>query len=115
MVYAACILKHIPEGPHTLVLEEKSIATAMRSKEIAENLVKAFKPLAESQPYISECRMIRSDDRVQWRSGGFRQSRLHDITRTLLSAHLRHYNMTQKKALQVNTDDAWLTAEPSKE
>lgn len=115
LVYLFGIVKAIPNGPHSIFIEEKSENTAVRSRQIAENLVEICGPLALSQPYIKEFRMLQAGDKMDWRSGGFRRERMHDIQRTLLSAHLRHYNKTFRQNMEVDTTQPWLEVEPSKE
>jgi len=113
-LYLLSILQALPDGPQTLLIEDKSNYTAQRSREISEQLLALIKSLVVSQPYISECRMIEAGDMPHWRSGGFRKLG-HDTTRTLLSNHLRHLNLTTHMALDVDTTKPWITAEPSPE
>lgn len=115
-VYLAAILKAIPNGPHTLLIEPKDGYTASgKSRESAMNLLRFVGPLIEKQSYIREVRMAESTDHPDWRSGGFREARLHDTTRTLMVAHLRHLMMVKRMAPSIPPHSPWLTVDPSPE
>lgn len=74
----------------------------------------AFSPLANAQPYIRECRIIRDDDQVDWRSEDFRKAG-YNRGNTLLGAHLDHLILTHGIGHGINGTEAWLSVEASKE
>src|SRR5688572_14029213 len=92
LIYLACVIKHIPDGPHSLLIERTTGMAANKTLEQSQALVKMAGPLLEAQPYIKEMRMLEPRDTPDWRSGGFRPAGLHRTTDTLLNAHLNHYN-----------------------
>lgn len=115
-IFLLNILRSIPEGPHSLLIEPKDSFTATgRAAEGATKLCAFIKELCLAQPYVSEVRVTEPVDRPQWRSGGFRQAGLHKTTDTLLSAHLNHYNQTQGANLAVDTTTPWLSVSSSKD
>lgn len=110
-VFTLCVLRDLPGGPHTLLIEEKDELTATgRTSEGPANLLRIIKDLAESQPYIKECRLIQSTDAPFWRSGGFRRAGLHSRTEPLLEAHLAHLNQTTGIGLKVDHSKPWLAS-----
>lgn len=115
-VYLSGILKVLPNGPHTLLIEPKDGFTASgKSHESAVNLLRFMGPLLASQPYIKEVRMAEAADQPDWRSGGFREARLHDTTRTLMVAHLRHLAMVRRMTPSIPPLAPWLKVDPSPE
>lgn len=107
-VYTLCVMKHIPNGPHELLIEEKDELTATGKNGMAEKLEAFIRDLVIEQPYISGCRMMRPDDRPYWRSGGFRKAGLHRRTETLMSAHLNHLNQVTGAGVKVDASQPWV-------
>ncbi len=114
-VYTMAVLQDIPNGPHSLLIEEKDELTATgRHSDGPQGLLNFTQGLVLSQSYISECRLIQSTDAPFWRSGGFRRAGLHDRRATLMSAHLAHLNQTTGLGLKVDGSKQWLHGiEPS--
>lgn len=102
----------LPEGPHTLLLEQSTV-TKMRTPKDMENFERLFAPLALAQPYISECRIEKNGEHVDWRSGDFRGFGSHKKTETLFSAILTHLIATKGIGRGMTSDKPWLTATPS--
>lgn len=116
VIFLLCILRDLPGGPHTLLIEEKDELTATgRTSEGPANLLRIIKDLVESQPYIKECRLIQSTDAPFWRSGGFRKAGLHSRTEPLMEAHLAHLNQTTGIGLKVDHSRPWLVAYASRD
>lgn len=114
-IYTMAILKHLPDGPHQFLVEEKSDFTNVgRAKEGAANLLAFIKDFVEDQPYISECRLLEPQDRPFWRSGGFRGAGLHRRSEPLMQAHLNHLNQVTGIGLKVDSSKPWLISEKSK-
>lgn len=88
------VVSGVPNGPHRFLLQKSSM-TKYRTDLDVSRFCKMFKPLADVQPYINECRERKDGERVDWDSGGFRLANLHQRTETLLSAHRRHYLLTR--------------------
>lgn len=116
VVYLLNIIKQIPNGPHELLVEQKSAYTATGKLDGAEKLEDFIHDLVVEQPYISDCRMLRPGDNPLWRSGGFRGAGLHRRTETLMNAHLTHLNQVTGMGLKIRTDEPWITLkeEPEK-
>ena len=112
-IYLLNILKCLPDGPHTLLLEP-SDATKAKGAEGIQKLYDLIGPLASAQPYIKECRIIRDGDQVDWKSAGFR---VQHYTRgqTLMQAHLNHLVATKGIGKGITGNAAWLACEPSME
>ncbi len=113
--YVLAVINAIPNGPHSLLIERNSAATKQKNIEIATALLNFCGPLVSSQEYIQQCRMMEEGERPDWRSGGFRDERMHSRTNTLLSAHLTHFNFITKMGLVVDVNKPWLKVDPSKE
>ncbi len=113
--YLCGIINAIPNGPHSLLIERSCEATKQKNLEIATALLNFCGPLVSLQGYIQQCRMMEEGERPDWRSGGFRDERMHSRTSTLLSAHLTHLNFITGMNLKVDVSKPWLKVEPSEE
>lgn len=109
-VFQLCALKNLSGGPHTLLFE-LSDSTKAKTPESLERMANCFAPLALSQPYISECRIKRPEDKVRWASAGFRKAPYHH-GQTLLKAHVNHLVMTQGIGKEITGTEKWLEVEP---
>ncbi len=107
-VFLLNILKHLPNGPHTLLFEPSTM-----TKSTPEGLDKLVGDLIRQQPYIKECRPARPDDKIDWHSAQFRSVRHYTPGETLMQAHLNHYCMVKQTALKIPGDTPWLTVSPS--
>lgn len=74
-----------------------------------------FKPLAESQSYIEQCRPFEKGDSIDWESEGFRGSGLHSRSANLFNAQLSHLIHTKRLGQGINPNIRWLDVEPSSE
>lgn len=110
--YLLSIIADIPNGPHKLLLTP-SLLTKMRTPEQVEAFERLFKPLAEAQTYISECRITRPDDKIDWKSAEFRNAPYFGST--LLYAHTKHLIQTHNIGHDSDGRHKWLGALPSKE
>ncbi len=114
VLYGLCVTKHIPNGPHELLIEEKSPYTNIgRNDGAAKGLLDFIHDFILDQPYISDCRMMAVTDRPYWRSGGFRGAGLHRRNEPLMFAHLNHLNQVTGLGLKINHHEPWLTSEAS--
>lgn len=112
-IYLLCILKNLPDGPHTLLLEP-SPQTKAKGQEGVNRLYDLIGPLVSIQPYIKKCRIIKDKDRVDWQSAKFRIQH-YQRGQTLMQAHLNNLIETHGIGHDINGDEAWLECEPSKE
>jgi len=114
-VFVLAILNRLNNGPHTLLLR-KSTVTKIRTDDSLEQFVRVFKPLADKQPYVAECRALCDEDEVDWDSGGFRGAGTHSASLTLVNAHVRHMKMVLGNDVVTNSvgDDKWLSIKASK-
>src|SRR5688572_1176670 len=83
------IIAQLPGGPHKLYLRQSRV-TKMRTPQDVNRWCGMLKPLAESQPYIDECRPLLPSDNLDWNSGEFRGSGLHSRSANLFTAQLSH-------------------------
>lgn len=112
LIYLLAILRAMPGGPHTLLVEEKSDFTATGKNSGAANLHAFAKDLVLAQPYIQDFRVFVSGEQPMWRSGGFRGAGLHRRTEPLLHAHLNHLNQVTGMGLKFDTSEPWLSVLP---
>lgn len=112
-VFLTAILSKLPNGPHTLLLEPSTVTKARGPDGVAK-LHAAFSPLANSQPYIKECRIIIRGEQVDWASAGFRMAS-YEHGQTLLRAHVNHLVKVHKIGNEIDGKDQWLKVEPSPE
>ena len=108
------ILAQLHAGPHKLVLRQ-SPKTKMKSPADVARFCAVFKPLAESQSYIEQCRVYEPSDRIDWNSGDFRGSGLHSRSASLFQAQLSHLVHTKGFGQTITPLLKWLHVEPSKE
>ncbi len=113
VVFALNIIKHMPDGPHSLVLETSSVLASLKSRSIAENFLSFIKEFVESQEYIKECRIVEPADKVYWRSGGFRGASMHVPHRQLMMSKVAHFRMALGHRPKVDVSSPWIKAEPS--
>lgn len=111
-VYVMGILHELRPYPHTLILRSSQV-TAMKPGSSFEKFVEMVKPLADLQEYIEECKPLQPSDQIEWDSGGFRGAGLHEVTNTLLAAHVSHLRMTRGIGGGINGRLKWLDAKPS--
>lgn len=111
--YLLNILKNLPNGPHTLLLQS-STATKVRGPEGVVQFSRIFAPLANAQPYIQDCRIHQRGDQVDWASAGFRMAS-YEHGQTLLRAHVNHLVKVHKIGNEIDGKDQWITVDPSPE
>lgn len=111
--YLLGILSKLDGGPHTLLLKSSPVTKAKGDAGV-KMLDAAFSPLATSQHYIRECRIIREDDQVDWHSEDFRKNG-YVRGNTLLAAHLDHLIRVHNIGHGINGADAWLQVPKSME
>jgi len=112
VLYLINLLKHLPNGPHTLCLRPSPITKA-KDREQAQRMFDLLKPLIQSQSYISEFRLIEPTDTVDWRSEDFRNLRHFTPGETLMQAHLNHYCSVFQTSVKIDGSTPWLIAEAS--
>jgi hypothetical protein len=105
------IIKQIPGGPHTLLVQSSGCTKAKSPRE-ADRLCRLVKPLAESQDYISECRRVNAGEHIDWNSAGFR-GQGYNPGNTLFGAHLSHLITTKGIGHGFKADKAWLKVDPA--
>lgn len=112
IVYALCILKQIPNGPHTLCLRP---SPQTKSKDMAgiQRLHDTIAPMVIQQPYIRTVEIISPGDPVDWKSEDFRQ-RHYTKGETLMKAHLNHFNKVHGPLHGFRDDLPWLDVEPDR-
>ncbi len=113
LVFALNIIKHLPDGPHSLVLETNSILASLKNRDIAEKFLIFIKDFVESQDYIKECRIVEPTDTIYWRSGGFRGASMHTPHRQLMMSKVAHFRMALGHRPKVDVSTPWLKADPS--
>lgn len=111
LCYLLCLLKQIEDGPHSLLLQS-SPATKVKTQEDLDRFFSLVGPLANVQPYIKECRIIKDTDQIDWPSGQFRGQH-YQRGRTLMDAHLAHLVKTKGIGREITGAEAWLEVEPS--
>lgn len=109
-VYLLNIIKHLPDGPHTLLCEASKTTKTGNDPQRLVNLVG---PLAAKQPYIKECRVARPEEVIDWSSAEFRKMKHYTPGETLMQAHLNHYNKVSSQRLTVDGATPWLTVKAS--
>ena len=105
----ACLLKHLPNGPHTLLFDVSSTGT----KSTPEGLDSLVGDLVRAQDYILDARVKTPKDHVHWRSAEFRRLKHYTPGETLMQAHLNHYIYTTQKPVTIKGDTPWLKVKPS--
>jgi len=108
--YLLGILSELPSGPHTLLLEQ-SQQTKSKDMTALKWLLDAIKDLAEAQPYIKECRLLKKNDKVDWKSANFRVKH-YTPGETLLRAHVNNLIDTLKTGHEIYGRNKWLTVAP---
>ena len=110
--YLLCLLKQIPNGPHTLSLRS-SKWTKAKDDEGVQRLFTNLQRLVRLQPYIRDIDLIGQDDPVDWRSEGFRE-RHFSPGETLMQAHLNHLIAKHGIGRDFTAKEPWLfSVEPS--
>jgi hypothetical protein len=109
--YLLGILREIP-GEHTLLLSRSS-KTKIRTDQDLRTFHALFGPLAESQPYITECRPMRVGDKVDWASANFRSQGHYSMGESLLEAHRKNLESTLGVGSGISGSKKWLEAKPS--
>lgn len=99
------VLHGQPGAPHRLLLKDDGMTCGI------ERRAHIIIPLAESQPYISCCRIATPEDKIDWRSGEFRKGGYHRTTNTLVDAHAAHGLAVGAIKRKVRGHDPWLTIE----
>ena len=112
VLFLTNLLKHLPNGPHTLCLRPSPITKA-KTTEQAQRMFDLLKPLIEAQGYVSDFRLVGPDEPVDWRSEDFRNLRHYTPGETLMQAHLNHYCVVFQTALKIDGSSPWLSATPS--
>lgn len=107
IVYALCILKQLPGGPHTLSLRS-SQWTKAKGPEGVQRLYDLIAPLVKIQPYIKEVRIIQTGDPVDWISEDFRKIAHYTKGETLMQAHLNHLVQTHSIGQNVFSSQPWV-------
>lgn len=105
------ILSELPDTPHALLLETDG-QTKYKTRDSMYELEAMMKPLAESQSYISECRVIRDGESAWWKSADFRKAS-YIYGNTLLDAHVNHLTSTHGLGRGIRGEKQWLTVDPS--
>jgi len=113
-VYVLGILQELHPQPHDFLLQQSTI-TKMRTGDAMASFERLFKPLAESQSYIRECRLVRAGDEIEWHSGGFRSYGIFSPTCTLLENHVNHLVAVKGIGQRISGVKKWIHVEPSKE
>ncbi len=113
VVFCLNIIKHLPDGPHSLVLETSSVLASLKSRDIAEKFLVFIKDFVEAQDYIKECRIAEPTDNVYWRSGGFRGASMHVPHRQLMMSKVAHFRMALGHRPKVDVNTPWIKADPS--
>jgi hypothetical protein len=113
ILYLLNLLKHLPDGPHSLGLRPSPITKA-KDQEQAQRMLNQLKPLIDAQDYIAEFKMIEPSTPVDWKSEDFRGFRHYTPGETLMQAHLNHFCLTRKVALKIDGATPWLKAKASK-
>lgn len=104
------ILSQLEGGPHKLLLT-CSNETKMKTPADVARWCELFKPLAESQRYVEQCRVLEADDHVDWASGGFRGSGLHSRSASLFNAQLSHLIFTRGLGHNISPNQRWIEVE----
>lgn len=106
-IYLLGILNSLSGGPHTLILQDSRVTKGLR------NLEASFRPLAEAQPYIKECRPEIAGEHIDWRSGMFRGDGFHSKCDTLMDAHIGHLRKATGVCDIIDPHKAWIHCNPS--
>lgn len=106
------IASQMPGGPHKLLCYP-SPTTKMKTQADVVRWVSLLKPLAESQPYIQECRAKHNSDHIDWDSGGFRGTGLHSRSASLFEAQLSHFVHILKYGRTMTANRPWLSVTSS--
>lgn len=111
LVYLMGILHGLEGGPHSLLIEPDPV-TRQKTIPEAERFCTGVKSLAESQSYISECRVISKGDHPDWRSQDFRRKTWGPNMRLMGSA-ISHLITVKKTGFNITGDEKWITIDPS--
>ncbi len=111
-IYLLNILKHLPGGPHDLVVRH-SFLTKAKTADKALRLFENLKALVSSQNYVGAFKVCALDERVDWCSEDFRKLRHFTPGETLMQAHLNHYCKMMKEQTTVPDNTPWLKVPPS--
>lgn len=106
-IYLMGVMNSIPDGPHTLILQDSRVTKGLR------NLVASITPLASAQPYIKECRVEVPGEHIDWKSGMFRGAGYHSTVNTLFDSHVGHFRSVTGINHEVDLSKRWITCEPS--
>lgn len=106
VIYLCAVLHAQPHGPHKLYLqrdkENQTSGKVIKHPEI-------ITPLVLAQKYISECRVIKPQEKVQWHSQDFRRTGHHGPTITLVRAHAGHgMHVGAIKKFATGNEGPWL-------
>lgn len=112
LIYELGIISRLSGRPHTLLVQHDYITASGKHPEQFHRLMKR---LVLAQPYISEFRIARDDDKIWWDAGGFRRTGMHRNTRTLLASHVDHLVRSTGYGAGINGHNKWLHITPSPE
>jgi len=111
-VFLLGIIRQIPDGPHTLCLRYGN-STKYRTAADIQRLYDLIAPLAVSQSYIAEVKIIEPTDPVDWASEKFRENGLFFAPgESLMQAHLNNLITTHGIGRDFSLTEPWLTVEP---
>lgn len=113
-VLTLSIISQIPGGPHDLILRQSQV-TKMKTPADVQRWHNIFAPLAESQPYLRECRIAGRGEHADWDSGGFRGSGLHSRSASLFYAQVSHLRRYKNLGHDYTPLAPWFSVEPSKD
>ena len=105
--YMLCLIKQIPNGPHTLSLRGNG-QTKAKGPEGVQRMFDLLAPLVRLQPYIADVRIIQPDDLVDWKSEDFRE-RHYAKGETLMQAHLNHLVKVHGIGQNFISSQPWIT------
>lgn len=107
-----CILKQIPNSPHTLCLRSSPLTKA-KGPEGVQRMYDLLAPLVKLQPYIADIVIGDNLTPVDWKSEDFRE-RHYTKGETLMKAHLNHLVKTHKIGQDFTASEPWIYGvEPS--
>lgn len=106
IVFLLNIIKHLPDGPHDLILR-RNAKTKIKDDSSVEKMYSFIEGLVKAQPYIKSFSVGSPDDKVDWASEGFRTNH-YQPGRTLMKAHLDHLVLTLGIGQDITGDKAWL-------
>jgi len=113
IIFALCIIRQIPNSPHTLCLRS-SPSTKAKGPEGVQRMYDLLAPLVSSQPYIADIQIIQPGDPVDWKSEDFRLAGHYTKGETLMWAHLKHLIKVKGIGQDFTASEPWLfNIEPS--